>query len=192
MNFIKFAAMKTTIENNKETEAAAMRLPAAYREAAKKRILFVCLGNICRSPAAEGIMLAGLKARGMEKDYEIDSAGLYSGHAGELPDSRMRAHAARRGYRLTHRSRPVRRSDFEEFDLIVGMDASNLSRLRSLAATPGEEAKIVGMADFISQHPGWDHIPDPYYEGAEGFELVLDLLEDACETLISVSMRSTE
>lgn len=149
----------------------------------KTKVLFVCLGNICRSPAAEGIMRSILEERGLSERFELDSAGLYSGHAGELPDSRMRAHAVRRGYHLTHRSRPVRRSDFSDFDLIVGMDASNLSRLKGFAATAEEEAKIVGMASFCRRHPGWDHIPDPYYEGAEGFELVLDLLEDACQGL---------
>lgn len=156
----------------------------------EKRILFVCLGNICRSPAAEEVTRSILKERGLDHKFILDSAGLYSGHVGELPDSRMRAHATRRGYALTHRSRPVRRSDFSDFDIIVGMDDSNLSRLRSFAATPEEEAKIVRMADFCRNHPGWDHIPDPYYEGAEGFELVLDLLEDACKGLIDTTLES--
>lgn len=163
-------------------------LPSAYIHSPKKRVLFVCLGNICRSPAAEEVTRQILKERGLDNRFVLDSAGLYGGHAGELPDSRMRAHASRRGYSLTHRSRPIRRSDFSDFDLIVGMDASNLSRLRAFAATPEEEAKIVSMADFCRQHPGWDHIPDPYYEGAQGFELVLDLLEDACSGLVDASI----
>ncbi|MDE7496495.1 MAG: low molecular weight phosphotyrosine protein phosphatase [Muribaculaceae bacterium] len=163
-------------------------LPSAYIHSPKKRVLFVCLGNICRSPAAEEVTRHILKERGLDNRFVLDSAGLYGGHAGELPDSRMRAHASRRGYTLTHRSRPIRRSDFSDFDLIVGMDASNLSRLRAFAATPEEEAKIVSMADFCRQHPGWDHIPDPYYEGAQGFELVLDLLEDACNGLVDASI----
>lgn len=163
-------------------------LPSAYIHSPKKRVLFVCLGNICRSPAAEEVTRQILKERGLDNRFVLDSAGLYGGHAGELPDSRMRAHASRRGYSLTHRSRPIRRSDFSDFDLIVGMDASNLSRLRAFAATPEEEAKIVSMADFCRQHPGWDHIPDPYYEGAQGFELVLDLLEDACNGLVDASI----
>ena len=166
------------------------KLPEKYIDSPEKKILFVCLGNICRSPAAEEVTRSILKERGLDHKYTLDSAGLYSGHAGELPDSRMRAHAVRRGYSLTHRSRPLRRSDFDDFDLIVGMDDSNLSRLRALAATPEEEARIVGMADFCRMHPGWDHIPDPYYEGAEGFELVLDLLEDACNGLIDATLES--
>lgn len=150
----------------------------------KKKILFVCLGNICRSPAAEGIARDIAQKRNIADKYEFDSAGLYGGHAGELPDRRMRVHAFQRGYNLTHHSRPVRMSDFEEFDLIIGMDDSNISRLKSMARTPEEEAKIVRMTDFCRNHPGADHIPDPYYEGAEGFELVLDLLEDACQGLL--------
>lgn len=164
------------------------QLPQSYLRAPKKRVLFVCLGNICRSPAAEGVTASILRDRGLEHLFELDSAGLYGGHAGDLPDSRMRAHAIRRGYNLSHISRPVRRSDFSDFDLIIGMDASNISRLRAFAATAEEEAKIVSMADFCRQHPGHDHIPDPYYEGAEGFELVLDLLEDACMGLINASL----
>lgn len=144
-----------------------------------KRILFVCLGNICRSPAAHGIMNALLKERGAEEGYVIDSAGLYSGHAGDLPDRRMRTHAARRGYDLTHRARPVKSSDFDNFDLIVAMDDSNYDRLRSFAPTIETQNKVVKMIDFTRHHPYFDCIPDPYYDGAEGFENVLDLLEDA-------------
>lgn len=125
-----------------------------------------------------------IEERGLQHKYELDSAGLYGGHAGELPDKRMRIHAQRRGLSLTHRSRPVRPSDFDEFDLIVGMDHSNLRGLRQLAPTLEAEQKIVPMTDFLRRHPGYDHVPDPYYEGAEGFELVLDLLDDACAGLL--------
>ncbi len=148
------------------------------------RILFVCLGNICRSPAAQGIMEALVEDRGLSDAYVLDSAGLYGGHAGEQADRRMQIHARGRGYSLTHRSRPVRESDFDNFDLIVAMDESNRQGLRRLAPTPEDEAKIVMMTDFCRRHPGATHVPDPYYEGAEGFELVLDLLEDACAALI--------
>ncbi len=147
-------------------------------------ILFVCLGNICRSPAAQGIAEDIVDKKGIAKQFTFDSAGLYGGHAGELPDRRMRIHAFQRGYNLTHHSRPVRTSDFENFDLIIGMDDSNISRLKAMARTPKEESKIVRMTDFSRNHPGSDHVPDPYYDGAEGFENVLDLLEDACEGLI--------
>ena len=122
--------------------------------------------------------------RGLSDCFELDSAGTYGGHAGELPDKRMRVHAARRGYNLTHRSRPVHESDFEDFDLIVAMDDSNFSTLRRLAPTVEQEAKVVKMIDSCRQHPYYYSVPDPYYEGASGFELVLDLLEDACAGLL--------
>ena len=99
----------------------------SLKDKGKIRILFVCLGNICRSPAAEGITRTLAEKRGIDGYYEFDSAGLYGGHAGELPDRRMRIHAFQRGYNLVHHSRPVRTSDFEEFDLIIGMDDSNIS-----------------------------------------------------------------
>ncbi|MDE6577996.1 MAG: low molecular weight phosphotyrosine protein phosphatase [Muribaculaceae bacterium] len=154
------------------------------RKQDKKKILFVCLGNICRSPAAEGVMEKMLKEENLDKNFELDSAGLYAGHAGELPDRRMRIHASRRGYDLTHRSRPVKISDFDEFDLIVAMDNSNFDRLRAFAPSPEAEQKVVRMIDFVKGFPGYDYVPDPYYEGAEGFELVLDLLEEGCRNMI--------
>lgn len=150
------------------------------------RILFVCLGNICRSPAAEEVMRSIVTERGEEKKFTLDSAGLYGGHAGDLPDMRMRTHAFPRGYRLEHRSRKVRESDFSNFDLIIGMDDSNYDNLRRLAPTLEDEAKVVRMADFLRQHPNFYSIPDPYYEGAEGFEIVLDLLEDGCQHLADI------
>ncbi len=152
----------------------------------KIRILFVCLGNICRSPAAEGVMRAIVEREGEEDRFEIDSAGLYGGHAGELPDRRMRVHAFQRGYNLTHHSRPVRMSDFDDFDLIVAMDHSNYDRLRGFAPTLEDEKKVVRMIDFVKGFPQCDCVPDPYYDGAEGFELVLDLLEDGCFNLFEV------
>lgn len=154
------------------------------KEKEKIRILFVCLGNICRSPAAEGITQKMVEERGLQNRFVLDSAGLYAGHAGDLPDKRMRVHALQRGYNLTHRARPVKASDFENFDLILAMDASNYSRLRAFAPTLEDEAKVMMMTDFCHSHPRADHVPDPYYEGSEGFELVLDLLEDACSGLI--------
>ena len=150
----------------------------------KVRILFVCLGNICRSPAAHGVMERLVEERGAANRFEIDSAGLYGGHAGDLPDNRMRAHARRRGLNLTHRSRQVRESDFDRFDIIVAMDDSNYDRLRAMAPTPEDERKVVKMADFFTQHPWADCVPDPYYDGAEGFENALDLIEDGCLTLL--------
>lgn len=150
-----------------------------------KKILFVCLGNICRSPAAEAVMKATLKKLGIENAFYVDSAGTYGGHSGSLPDARMRKHAALRGYHLEHRARRFYASaDFAEFDMIIGMDRQNIADLKKLAVTAEERAKIYAMIDFCRKDMVYREIPDPYYEGPDGFELVLDLLEDAIEGLI--------
>lgn len=149
----------------------------------KIRVLFVCLGNICRSPAAEGVLKAIVAENGDRTRWEIDSAGTGRYHIGQLPDNRMRIHARRRGLELTHRCRQVREADFDDFDLIIPMDADNERNLRRLAPTPEAENKIIPMAAFVDMAMRYDHIPDPYYEGAEGFELVLDLLDDGCRHL---------
>jgi len=144
------------------------------------RILFVCLGNICRSPAAQGIMQALVDERGLSDKYELDSAGFYGGHAGDLPDRRMRIHAARRGIVLEHRARKIKEYDFGRFDFLVAMDHNNYDDLMELAPSVEDQKKVVRMIDYARNHPCQDCVPDPYYDGAEGFELVLDLLEDAC------------
>lgn len=149
-----------------------------------KRILFVCLGNICRSSTAEAVMKHLVSQAGREREFEIDSAGILSYHRGELPDPRMRAHAARRGYTLDHRSRPVCTDDFLHFDLIIGMDDRNLDDLRDRAPSPEACRKICRMTDYCTRYTWADHVPDPYYGGADGFEQVLDLLEDACAGLL--------
>ncbi|MBQ9556215.1 MAG: low molecular weight phosphotyrosine protein phosphatase [Muribaculaceae bacterium] len=150
----------------------------------KYNLLFVCLGNICRSPAAQAVMQRLVDERGLSDRFYIDSAGIGSWHVGDLPDKRMRVHARPRGYELTHRARQVRVADFDEFDLIVGMDAANIDDLRQLAATIEQQDKVVMMGDYIRRFPHYDYVPDPYYEGSEGFELVLDLLEDSCDNLL--------
>ena len=150
-----------------------------------KRILFVCLGNICRSAAAEEIMRTYLKRAGLEKEIEVDSAGISGYHEGDLADPRMRMHASRRGYHITHRSRPVRTEDFYEFDLILGMDDANIDALREKAPDVESEKKIRRMTDYCRTKTA-DYVPDPYYggaQGAQGFENVLDILEDACSGL---------
>ena len=121
---------------------------------------------------------------GLQADFELDSAGLIDYHEGELPDARMRRHALQHGYRLTHRSRPVRQADFEHFDLIIGMDERNCSKLRRMAPHAAAAAKVQPMASYLTQHAGHSEIPDPYYGGDEGFELVIALLEDACAGLL--------
>ena len=149
---------------------------------AMKRILFICLGNICRSPMAEAVMRRLVEEAGRASEFEIDSAGLISYHEGEEADPWMQAHARRRGYRLTHRSRPIRESDFRRFDLIIGMDDSNIGRLHRLSPDLDTDRKIHRMTEFCREKVV-DHVPDPYYGGAQGFENVIDILEDACQGL---------
>lgn len=150
----------------------------------KLKILFVCLGNICRSPAAEGVMKELLAENGLDGSVEVDSAGTGNWHVGQLPDNRMRVHARRRGLTLDHRCRQVRTADFDDFDIIVGMDHNNVDDLKALAPTPEAAAKVVPMARYVDMAMRYDHIPDPYYEGAEGFELVLDLLQNGCANMV--------
>lgn len=120
---------------------------------------------------------------GLEDALEIDSAGLIGYHKGELPDQRMRSHALRRGYVLDSRSRPVRPDDFVQFDYIIGMDDRNYDELQRLAPDIESKNKVHRMVEYSRQY-SHDHVPDPYYGGASGFELVLDLLEDACVGLL--------
>lgn len=149
----------------------------------KIRILFVCLGNICRSPAAEGVMLRLLENKPDAGRWTVDSCGTGDYHIGELPDHRMREHARRRGLNLTHRCRQIRRDDFRDFDLIIGMDGKNIASLRRLAPDDAALEKIVEIASFFSADIPYDIVPDPYYSGPQAFETVLDLLEDACANI---------
>lgn len=121
--------------------------------------------------------------KGLATSIKVDSAGTYGGHAGDKADARMRQAAAKRGYDLTSRSTQIQCSDFERFDMIVVMDDSNYERVHRLAPDLESRQKIFRMVEFL-QHSEADHIPDPYYEGHEGFEIVLNLLEDACEGLL--------
>lgn len=156
----------------------------------KEKILFVCLGNICRSPAAEGVMRAMVERAGLEEQFELDSAGTYGGHAGDLPDSRMRSAAKARGYNLTHRARRFREDDYYDFDRIVVMDDRNYEDVSRLAPERKYLQKVYRFVEFCRHHPQWSYVPDPYYEGREGFELVLDLLEDGCKGLIEEVVQS--
>ncbi len=145
----------------------------------KVRILFVCLGNICRSPSAEAVFRAYVEKHDRTGDFVIDSAGTSAYHAGEPADQRMQKHAKKRGYHLSSISRKFDPDkDFDDFDLIVAMDDSNYYDLKEMARHPEDERKIVKMIDY-SEKFDYDHIPDPYFGGSEGFEIALDLLEDA-------------
>ena len=141
------------------------------------RILFVCLGNICRSPTAEGVMRHLLRERGLEEEIEVQSAGTGSWHVGAPPDERATEAARRRGIALEGAARQVRPSDFEEFDRIVAMDRHNLRDLLDLAPDDEARQKVRLLLDEAD-------VPDPYYGGARGFDEVLDLVEEACAELL--------
>ena len=155
----------------------------------KYKVLFVCLGNICRSPAAHGIFEHIVRQNGMQDKIEVDSAGTYSGHRGEMPDRRMRTAALHRGFALTHKARPVSGLDFLDFDLIVAMDDQNYEDLMHLAPSVEATHKIRKMASYLKLSP-MSYIPDPYYMGAEGFSMVLDLLEDGCQNLYDAIIKA--
>jgi len=151
----------------------------------KKKILFVCLGNICRSPAAEGVFKQKVKDRDLEKLFVVDSAGTGSWHVGNLADPRMRATALSRGIELTSRSRKIEKSDLYEFDHILVMDNDNLDAVKSLI--PGNMKQINTKIKLIlsfSKKTQLEEVPDPYYGGQDGFDKVLDLLDDAVDGLI--------
>ena len=149
----------------------------------KQKILFVCLGNICRSPAAEGVMQKYVDEQGLSDQIFLDSAGTGGWHAGQLADSRMREHAVKRAYDLTSRARQFKLSDFDEFDLILVMDESNRHDLLDLSADLNHQNKVKRMTDYCQNFDD-DEVPDPYYGGDAGFEHVLDLLEDGCSELL--------
>ena len=145
-------------------------------------VLFVCLGNICRSPTAEAVFRARVEAAGLADSIRIDSAGTGDWHIGKAPDKRMQAAAARRGYDLAPlRARQVRPQDLTEFDYVLAMDNANLNDLRALA--PGAPVQPALFLAFHPQQQGGE-VPDPYYGGEEGFETVLDMVEVASEGLL--------
>lgn len=150
------------------------------------RICFVCMGNICRSPTAEGVMARLVAEAGLSERIALDSAGTGGWHVGELPDPRTRAAAKRRGLELVHRARQLTRADLERFDLLVVMDRDNLRNVRALAAgRPAEVAQIALLRSFDPEAPEGAEVPDPYTGGADGFEQVLDQCERACAGLLA-------
>ncbi|MFW5921062.1 MAG: low molecular weight protein-tyrosine-phosphatase [Polyangiales bacterium] len=148
------------------------------------RIVFVCLGNICRSPTAEGIMRKLLADEKLDGKVEIDSAGTGSWHVGEPPDPRAADEAERRGFRLGGRARQVKPKDFDRFDYVVAMDASNRKNLEKLAPNAEARRKIHMLRDFETGAGGAGDVPDPYYGGGDGFQKVFDICERSCRGLI--------
>jgi protein-tyrosine phosphatase len=150
------------------------------------RILFVCLGNICRSPTAEAVMRALVREAGLDGEIEVESAGLGDWHVGQGPDRRAAEAASRRGVRLDGAARQVRASDFEEFDLLLAMDRENLRGLRALAPDAEAAEKVRMLREFDPESAGAPDldVPDPYYGGPHGFETVLDQVEAACRGLL--------
>ncbi len=148
------------------------------------RILFVCLGNIVRSPLAEGLFRHLAAARGVSEKYEVDSAGIGSWHVGEPPDPRMRKTAARHGVHYDHVARQFRRDDFDRFDLILVMDAGNHAALLAKQPAPEVQAKIRFLREFDPQGGAKAEVPDPYYGGMEGFERVYQIVERSVRGLL--------
>ena len=150
----------------------------------KHRILFVCLGNICRSPAAEIIFRKMVADAGRADEFEIDSAGTLGYHQGAPPDARMADSLTRRGFTVTGRARQIRSVDLADFDLIVTMDESNLTDVRKLDPGGGYHGKIRPLVDFCRHH-NTPRVPDPYYGGQRGFDHVIGLLIDGCEGILA-------
>jgi protein-tyrosine phosphatase len=166
--------------------------PAAARAAeggaaAPTRLLFVCLGNICRSPTAEGVMRDLIDRNGLAGEIEVDSAGTGAWHVGSAPDARAAAAARRRGIALGGVARTVTRSDFEDFDLLLAADRSNSEDLIALANGEEERAKVRMLREFdeASVAAGTLEVPDPYYGAGGGFEEVLDIVQAACAGLLA-------
>ena len=150
----------------------------------KKHLLFVCMGNICRSPAAENVMRHVLKRESLSEQFELDSAGTIGFHTGKSPDTRMSKAARLRGFPTAGSARQVSPADLNLFDWILVMDRENLEDVESLARKHGAgKARIALFCDFCKKYDD-SEVPDPYYGGPEGFEKVLDLLEDGCENLV--------
>lgn len=147
------------------------------------RLLFICLGNICRSPAAEGVMKTMVEKAGLADRIVIDSAGIGNWHVGQLPDHRMRERGARRGYCFDSHARQISQSDFEDFDLLLVMDNDNYRIVTSKAPDTASAGKVHMLTDYLTEHKA-PSVPDPYYGDLSDFDYALDLIEDACAGLL--------
>ncbi len=150
------------------------------------KVLFVCLGNICRSPMAEGLFKHHVKEAGLEEEFEADSCGTGAWHSGEPADPRMRQTAQKHGITLTSLARQVKPEDFQNFDYILAMDQNNFNDLKQIQAqVDGGKAKLFKMRDFDLQAKGED-VPDPYFGGQEGFEKVYEMLDRSTQQLLKI------
>jgi protein-tyrosine phosphatase len=151
------------------------------------RLLFVCLGNICRSPTAEGVMRELVARAGLQDEIELDSAGTGAWHVGSVPDARASAAAGARGVALEGSARQVRTTDFQDFDLLIAMDRANLRDLRALAHGDDERAKVRLLREFDPASTEADDldVPDPYYGTGDGFAEVFELVSAACAGLLA-------
>lgn len=147
------------------------------------RVLFVCMGNICRSPAADIVFRSLVREAGLDGQIECDSAGTIGYHAGHPPDARMAAELGRRGYEIHGSARQIRAADLEDFDLVLVADRENLADVRELEGAERRADRIRLLTDYCREHDA-DHVPDPYYGGSSGFRRVADLVEDACQGLL--------
>ncbi len=155
-------------------------------------LLFVCMGNICRSPAAEGVMKDLVEKEGLSSLVNIDSAGIIGYHEGENADARMIQHARKRNIILTSKARQIRVDDFRKFDYIITMDNSNYDNVLRLDKNNEYREKVLKMTEFLKKY-NHNEVPDPYYGGSGGFELVLDLLDDACSNFLEwLKIKHTE
>ncbi|MBP7098234.1 MAG: low molecular weight phosphotyrosine protein phosphatase [Prevotella sp.] len=146
-------------------------------------LLFICLGNICRSPAAHAVFCKMIAMRKQEYNFIVDSAGIGNWHVGQLPDSRMRTHGSKRGYEINHHARQFNVDDFNKFDYIIVMDEDNYRIITGMAQSKSDVAKVIRMSDYFNQHSN-NSVPDPYYGDSADFELALDLIEDGCDGLL--------
>jgi len=148
----------------------------------KIKVLFVCLGNICRSPLAEGIFKQRIKERGISDHFEADSCGTAAYHIGETPDERSVANAEKNGVSYAHRGRQAKRDDFQHFDYVLAMDASNYRNLE-IIKPKNPKARLKMMRDYDNQTSG-ANVPDPYYGGEDGFQKVFEILDESVNNLI--------
>ncbi|MBR1625784.1 MAG: low molecular weight phosphotyrosine protein phosphatase [Bacteroidales bacterium] len=150
----------------------------------KTSVLFVCLGNICRSPAAEGILKQMAKQKGILQNLLIDSAGIGSWHAGQLPDRRMRICGEKNGYDFSSVARQLNKRDFERFDYIIVMDEDNYRDVRLRCPNSEYLKKIHKIKEYFTKYKNYQTVPDPYYGSMDDFQLAINLLEDACSTFL--------